>query len=99
MRLAISFSVIIHFRKKPTAFWDLLCDLCAFAPLRETRDFGSDGNFMGSFSQRRKDRKGRAYWYIADILLRAGKYSAPNSPEQQRYRCDTDMVPIAGSDL
>jgi hypothetical protein len=31
--------------------------LCAFAPLRETRKFGSRGNFIGSFSQRRKGAK------------------------------------------
>jgi hypothetical protein len=45
-----------------------LCDLCAFAPLRETRKFGSDGNFTGSFSQRRKGAK------IAKQIPKAGGF-------------------------
>src|SRR5215475_2030816 len=41
--------------------------LCAFAPLRETRKFGSRGNYIGGFSQRRKGAKRiqKLRWFLS----------------------------------
>jgi len=70
---------------------DLLRDLCAFAPLRETRKFGSDGNFTGSFSQRLKGAKIAKEGQI-DTLLRFCEGRANIALQIHRSNSDTDMV-------